>query len=74
MKADDEEKVPLVSYHPHHRHFFLFRMSKHAWLEIKPEATEALDKLIGKLLPRLDDKTLTKWLYSELSPCRETST
>jgi len=50
VKADDEDKVPLVKYHPHRRHFFIFRMSRHASLEIKPELTEALDKLIVSYL------------------------
>jgi hypothetical protein len=50
VKANDEEKVPLVTFHPHRRHFYLFRMSQRAWLEIKPEATEALDKLIVSYL------------------------
>ncbi len=48
MKADDDAKVPLVQYHIYRRHFLAFRMSRHAFLEIKPEAmTEGLDKLIG---------------------------
>jgi len=46
VKANDENKVPLVRFHPHRRHFYVFRMSRRAWLEIKPEATTALDKLI----------------------------
>jgi len=50
VKADDEGKVPLVKFHPHRRHFYIFRMSRRAWLEIKPEITEALDKLIVSYL------------------------
>ncbi|KAI0275272.1 hypothetical protein BC834DRAFT_41631 [Gloeopeniophorella convolvens] len=50
VRADDSEKVPLAKYHTYHRHFFVFRMSQHAWLEIKPEATEAMDKLIVSYL------------------------
>jgi len=50
VRADDEDGDPLVSYHPHRRHFFFFRMSRHAWLEIKPEATEAMERLIVSYL------------------------
>ena len=50
VKADDEEKVPVAEFHPHKRHFFVFRMSRHAFLEIKPipEVTGALERLIGQ--------------------------
>lgn len=50
VKADDEEKVPVAEFHPHKRHFFVFRMSRHAFLEIKPipEMTGALERLIGQ--------------------------
>ena len=49
MKADDDAKVPLVQYNIYHRHFLAFRMSQHAFLDIKPEVmTEGLDKLIGE--------------------------
>jgi hypothetical protein len=51
VKADDDSdaKVPLVQYHIYRRHFLAFRMSQHAFLDIKPEAmTEGLDKLIGE--------------------------
>lgn len=51
MKADDEEKVPVAEYHPYKRHFFVFRMSERAWLEVKPEATVALEKIIGEHIP-----------------------
>ncbi|EIN04077.1 hypothetical protein PUNSTDRAFT_146604 [Punctularia strigosozonata HHB-11173 SS5] len=48
LKASEEAEKPepLAKYHPHKRHFFFFRMSKHAWLEVKPEAVGALDQLI----------------------------
>jgi hypothetical protein len=50
VKADDEEKVPVAEYHPYKRHFFVFRMSERAWLEVKPEATVALEKIIVSYL------------------------
>ncbi|KAH8107688.1 hypothetical protein BXZ70DRAFT_884832 [Cristinia sonorae] len=52
IKADDEDKTPVAEFHPHKRHFFVFRMSKHAYLEIKPlpEVTNALEKLIVSYL------------------------
>jgi len=51
VKSDDDAKVPLVQYHNHRRHFLAFRMSQHAFLDIKPEAmTEGLDKLIVSYL------------------------
>ncbi|KAL4246598.1 protein of unknown function DUF6593 [Abortiporus biennis] len=52
VKADDEEKVPLAEFHPHRRHFFVFRMSKHAYFEIKPnpDVTDALEKLIASYI------------------------
>ncbi len=52
VKADDEEKVPVAEFHPHKRHFLVFRMSRHAYREIKPlpEVTSALERLIGMVL------------------------
>ena len=52
MKADDEEQTPVAEFHPHKRHFFVFRMSKHAFFEIRPEpeVLAALEKLIGMFL------------------------
>ncbi|KAI6131603.1 hypothetical protein EDD16DRAFT_1469286 [Pisolithus croceorrhizus] len=47
VKVDDEDKVPLAEYHPYKRHFFVFRMSHHTWLEVKPEAAVTLQKIIG---------------------------
>ncbi|GJE92846.1 hypothetical protein PsYK624_090040 [Phanerochaete sordida] len=50
--ADDENQEPIVDFHPHKRHFFVFRMAKHAWLEVKPqpEVTEAMERLIVSYL------------------------
>ncbi|KAH9839061.1 uncharacterized protein C8Q71DRAFT_493509 [Rhodofomes roseus] len=52
IRADDAEEKPLVTFHPHRRHFWVFRMSKHAYLEIKPEpeVIEALDRLVVSYL------------------------
>ncbi|EJD03304.1 uncharacterized protein FOMMEDRAFT_146910 [Fomitiporia mediterranea MF3/22] len=46
IRADGDNKEPLVIKHKHKRHFFVMRMSKHAWLEIKPEVVESLEQLI----------------------------
>ena len=51
IRADTEDKAPLVVLHPHKRHFLVFRMSKHAFLEIKPEVVESLDALISQYPP-----------------------
>ncbi|KAJ7582091.1 hypothetical protein C8J56DRAFT_1005946 [Mycena floridula] len=50
VRADDEEKNALVIYHPHHRYFFVFRMTRHAALELKPEVTKLLDRLIASYI------------------------
>ncbi|KAI0088097.1 hypothetical protein BDY19DRAFT_985785 [Irpex rosettiformis] len=52
VKADDEDQSPVAEFHPHSRHFFVFRMSKHAFFEIKPipEVTGALEKVIASYL------------------------
>lgn len=49
IKADDEQKVPVAEFHPHKRHFFVFRMSRHAFFEVKPlpEVMDALERFIG---------------------------
>ena len=53
IRTNDDAKAPVAQYHIYRRHFFVFRMSRHAFLEIKPEATvEGLDKLIGRGLHR----------------------
>jgi len=51
VRADDPEQK-VAEFHPHRRHFWIFRMSKHAFFEIKPEpeVTEALDRLIVSYL------------------------
>ncbi|KAF8513909.1 hypothetical protein BU17DRAFT_52960 [Hysterangium stoloniferum] len=47
VRADvDEAQEPVVIQHHHKRHFWVFRMSKHAWLEVKPEVKETLDSVI----------------------------
>ncbi|KAI0074434.1 hypothetical protein K474DRAFT_1601482 [Panus rudis PR-1116 ss-1] len=52
VKADDDEQTPIAEFHPHKRHFLVFRMSKHAYLEVKPlpEVTSALERLIVSYL------------------------
>ncbi|KAG2074739.1 hypothetical protein BDR04DRAFT_1007633 [Suillus decipiens] len=50
IKADDEEEVPVAEYHPHKRHFGVWRMSQRAFLEVKPEASAALDRIIVSYL------------------------
>ena len=48
VRANDDAKVLVAQYHTYRRHFVFFRMSRHAFLEIKPEVTtEGLEKLIG---------------------------
>ncbi|KAH9859003.1 hypothetical protein C2E23DRAFT_717671 [Lenzites betulinus] len=51
IKSDDPEKV-LAEFHPHQRHFFVFRMSKHAYFDLQPipEITQAIDKFIASYL------------------------
>ena len=48
IREDGETKEPMVVRHNHKRHFFIFRMSKHAYLEIKPEVVGSLDALISE--------------------------
>ncbi|KAG2366284.1 hypothetical protein BDR07DRAFT_1274839 [Suillus spraguei] len=50
IKSDDEEEVPVAEYHPYKRHFGVWRMSQRAFLEVKPEASAALDKIIVSYL------------------------
>ncbi|KAH8119519.1 hypothetical protein DFH11DRAFT_1501567 [Phellopilus nigrolimitatus] len=50
IRPDSDNKEPLVVRHPHKRHFFFFRMSQHAYLEIKPEVVDSLDALIMSYL------------------------
>lgn len=52
VKADDDQKTPIADFHPHKRHFLVFRMSQHAYIEVKPvpEVTDSLEKLIVSYL------------------------
>lgn len=47
VKTDEPDKT-LVEFHPYKRHFGLWRMSQHAYFEIKPEQEiiEAFEKFI----------------------------
>jgi hypothetical protein len=48
VQENDDAKLPVALYHIYRRHFFFFRMSRHAFLEIKPEVTvEGLERVIG---------------------------
>ena len=49
VKSGDPEKKAVAEFHPHQRHFLVFRMSKHAFFEVQPipEITDAIDKFIG---------------------------
>lgn len=48
VRADSDDKEPLVQYHPYKRHFLVFRMSEHAWLEIKPDVVESILPIISE--------------------------
>jgi len=51
VQANDDTKVPVAQYHIYRRYFVFFRMSRHAFLEIKPEVTvEGLEKVIVSYL------------------------
>lgn len=50
IKSDDDEEVPVAEYHPHKRHFGVWRMSQRAFLEVKPEASVALDRIVVSYL------------------------
>ncbi|KAJ8488639.1 hypothetical protein ONZ51_g3447 [Trametes cubensis] len=52
IKADDPEKKALAEFHPHKRHFFVFRMSRHAFFQVQPspEILQAIDKFIVSYL------------------------
>ncbi|KAF8585876.1 hypothetical protein K439DRAFT_1342216 [Ramaria rubella] len=47
VRADtDQLEPPVLIQHKHKRHFLVFRMSKHAWLEVRPELHGTLDSVI----------------------------
>jgi len=50
VRVDSDSKEPLAVRYPHQRHFVVFRMSKHAYLEIKPELAESIEELIMSYL------------------------
>ena len=48
VRANDDAKDPVAQYHVYRRHFVFFRMSRHAFLEIKSDVrVEGLEKVIG---------------------------
>ncbi|KAF7427831.1 hypothetical protein PC9H_007047 [Pleurotus ostreatus] len=50
LKDGEDEKAPAVQYHSHKRYFWVLRMSRHAWLDVKPELTDSLEKVIVSYL------------------------
>ncbi|KAJ6608143.1 hypothetical protein B0H10DRAFT_2227164 [Mycena sp. CBHHK59/15] len=50
IRCDDVARVPVAVYHPYKRHFFVWRMSKHASLEVKPQMAKYLERLIATYL------------------------
>ncbi|KAJ6500170.1 hypothetical protein C8R47DRAFT_1257766 [Mycena vitilis] len=50
FRCGDEGRNPLVIYHPYKRHLFVWRMSQHATLEIKPQMFNDLERLIASYL------------------------
>lgn len=59
VRADGDQKAPIADFHKHRRHFFVLRMSRHAFLEVKPEATESMDRLISACLSSLSFQAAT---------------
>ncbi|OSX65824.1 hypothetical protein POSPLADRAFT_1131272 [Postia placenta MAD-698-R-SB12] len=51
VRADDPEQK-VIDFRPYKRHGFVFRMSQHAYLEVKPESevTDAFDRIIASYL------------------------
>ena len=73
VRADGDQKAPIADFHKHRRHFFVLRMSRHAFLEVKPEATESMDRLISACLSSLSFRVATLIAisvarFSELPP------
>ena len=68
IKGDDPEKKAVAEFHPHKRHFFVFRMSKHAFFEVQPipEVVDAIDKFIGTPNAPLVTSSRADMLTSEL--------
>ncbi|KAJ7659876.1 hypothetical protein B0H17DRAFT_954536 [Mycena rosella] len=50
IQCGDDGRLPIVTYHPHKRHLFVWRMSQHASLEIKPNKIKNLEGLIASYL------------------------
>ncbi|KAJ7187956.1 hypothetical protein C8R46DRAFT_5653 [Mycena filopes] len=50
IRCGEDTGLPVVMYHPYKRHLFVWRMSKHATLEIKPEVIKDLERLIASYL------------------------
>ncbi|KAJ7504806.1 hypothetical protein B0H11DRAFT_2221008 [Mycena galericulata] len=50
IRCGDDSRLPVVVYKPYKRHLFVWRMSKHASLEIKPHMIKSLEGLIASYL------------------------
>ncbi|KAF7376414.1 hypothetical protein MSAN_00056900 [Mycena sanguinolenta] len=50
IRCGDVGRLPIVLYYPCKRHFGVWRMSKHATLEIKPQIIKSLERLIASYL------------------------
>ncbi|KAF8506524.1 hypothetical protein F5888DRAFT_1790993 [Russula emetica] len=50
VRANDDANVSVAQYHIYRRHFIFFRMSRHAFLEIKPEVTAKRPSEIDRYL------------------------
>ncbi|KAF8210645.1 hypothetical protein K438DRAFT_1570403 [Mycena galopus ATCC 62051] len=50
IRIGDDARLPIVIYRPYKRHFGVWRMSKHAALEIKPQIIQSLERLIASYL------------------------
>ncbi|KAJ6594192.1 hypothetical protein B0H19DRAFT_920129 [Mycena capillaripes] len=50
IRCGEEGGQPVVVYHPYKRHLFVWRMSKHATLEIQPRMFKDLERLIVSYL------------------------
>ncbi|KZS98558.1 hypothetical protein SISNIDRAFT_481282 [Sistotremastrum niveocremeum HHB9708] len=46
LVRDETPETPLVTFHRHHRHMMVFRMSKHASLEVAAECLADLDAIV----------------------------
>ncbi|EIW83112.1 hypothetical protein CONPUDRAFT_164113 [Coniophora puteana RWD-64-598 SS2] len=50
VKENDGDKTPIAEYRPYQRHFFVWRMSQRARMDVKKEAMSSLEKIIVSYL------------------------